>query len=225
MLPEDSVLVGVVNRKRDFVYVRDQHWYRIPQKRMPRGITAEYLAFFFSGSFGERNGAIHYFAEVRGFELARRSDLLPKEAEHARADELYYRIALGSLQHKEPPVVNETKRSITFIYTTWDRFVHARKIADLYSDDDYFVDRLFYALHDHGLNVQRSWDAEGRTDDFAPGLRIMDDSGRTFIASVRQRSGAHFLDQTLKEDAILHGILERLANKTGPATLSIPPGD
>lgn len=225
MLPEDSVLVGVINRKRDFVYARDQHWYRIPQKRIPRGITAEYLAFFFSRSFGERNGAIHYFAELRGFELARRSDLLPNEADHARADELYYRIALGSLQHKEPPVVNETKRPITFIYTTWDRFVHARTIADLYSDDDYFVDRLFYALHDHGLNVTRTWDAEGRTDDFAPGLRIMDDSGRTFIASVRQGTGAHYLDQTLKEDSILRAIIERINSNPGPATLSIPTGD
>ena len=62
MLPEDSVLVGVINRKRDLVYAQDQHWYRIPQERMPRGITADYVAFFLSRSFGERNGAIHFYA-------------------------------------------------------------------------------------------------------------------------------------------------------------------
>ena len=225
MLPEDSVLVGVINRKRDMVYARDQHWYRIPEKRMPRGITAEYIAFFLSRSFGERNGAVHYFAQVKGFELARRRDLLPKEPDHARADEAYYRIALGDLEHKVPPVVNDTKRSISFIYTTWDRFVHARTIADLYSDDDYFVDRLFYALHDHGLNVTRTWEAEQRVDEFAPGLRIMDDKGRTFIASANRRQGAHYLDPTQGEDSILKAILERINNTSGPATLSIPIGD
>jgi hypothetical protein len=225
VLPEDSVLVGVINRRRDLVYARDQHWYRIPEKRMPRGITAEYIAFFTSRNFGERNGAVHYFAQVKGFELARRRDLLPNEAENVRADEAYYRIALGDFQYKEPPVVNNTKRSITFIYTTWDRFVHARTIADLYSDGDYFVDRLFYALHDHGLNVTRSWDAERNVDDFAPGLRIMDDKGRTFIASAQRRAGAHYLDPTDGEDSILKAILERINNTPGPATLSIPIGD
>lgn len=225
MLPEDSVLVSVINRRRDLVYARDQHWYRIPQHRMPRGVTAEYIAFFLSRSFGERNGAVHYYAERRGLELATRRDLIPTEADHARADEVYYRVALGSLQTKDPPVMNETKRPITFIYTTWDRFVNARKIADLYSDDDIFVDRLFYALHDHGLNVTRSWSAEQRADEFAPCLRIMGDDGRTFIASTRQMTGAQLIDQTMKEDAILRSILERLNSKKGPATLSIPIGD
>ncbi|MEP7290837.1 MAG: hypothetical protein ABI835_03590 [Chloroflexota bacterium] len=225
MLPEDSVLVGVINRKRDLSYAREQHWYRIPQARMPRGITADYLAFFLSRSFGERNGAIHYFAERKGLELLYRRDLLPNEPNSARADEVYYRIALGDLQRKEPPVVNDTRRSLNFIYTTWDRFVHASRIADLYSDNDYFVDRIFYALNDRGLNVSRSWDAEQRTDSFAPGLRILRDNGSTFVASTKHDSGAYYLDQAQGEDTILQAILTQITNTRGPATLSIPAGE
>lgn len=225
MLPEDSVLVGVINRKRDFTYARDQHWYRIPQARMPRGVTADYIAFFQSRAFGARNGAIHYYAEKKGLELLYRRDLLPDEPDHPRADEAYYRIALGDLIPKEPPVVNVTKRTLTFIYTTWDRFVHARTIPDLYSDDDIFVDRLFYALHARGVNVSRTWNAEQRSDEYAPGLRILFDSGATFTASMRRGEGAYFMDRSQGEDAILQSILAEIANNRGTATVSIPSGE
>jgi hypothetical protein len=225
MLPEDSVLVGVINRKRDFVYARDQHWYRIPQERMSRGVTADYIAFFLSRSFGDRNGAIHYYAEKKGLELRYRRDLLPNEPDHPRADAAYYRVALGDLLPKDPPIVNSTKRTLTFIYTTWDRFVNARTIADLYSEDDTFVDRLFYALHARGLNVTRSWNAEQRSDEFAPGLRVLFDSGATLIASTQRDIGAYYLDRSQGEDSILQSILAEIARNTGTATVSIPPGE
>ncbi|MCC6803252.1 MAG: hypothetical protein IT319_10230 [Anaerolineae bacterium] len=225
MLPEDSVLVGVINRKRDLTYARDQHWYRIPQVRMPRGVTADYIAFFVSRAFGARNGAIHFYAEKKGLELLYRRDLLPDEPDHPRADEAYYRVALGELIPKEPPVVNVTRRTLTFVYTTWDRFVHARTISDLYSDDDIFVDRLYYALHARGVNVSRTWKAEQRSDEFAPGLHILFDSGATLTASMRRGEGAYFLDRSQGEDAILQAILAEIANNRGTATVSIPPGE
>jgi len=225
MLPEDSVLVGVINRTRDLVYAQDQHWYRIPQERMPRGITADYMAFFLSRQFGQRNGAIHFYAELKGLELQYRRDLLPNEPDHPRADARYYRLALSDLHYKEPPVVNDTKRTITFIYTTWDRFVHARTIANLYSDSDRFVDRLFYALHMRGIEASRTWDAQRHADDFAPGLRILCENGSNVIASAHPVSGTIFLDQSMTEDSILQGILMQIARNGGPATVSVPPGE
>jgi hypothetical protein len=225
MLPEDSVLVGVINRKRDLVFARDQHWYRIPQERMPRGVTADYLAFFLSRAFGDRSGAIHFYAERRGLELRYRRDLLPNEPDHKRADAVYYRVALGDLQPKDPPIINDTKRTISFIYTTWDRFIHARTIADLYSENDYYVDRIYYALHDHGLHAARSWDAERRVDDFAPGLRILCENGASVIVSARQASGAYYMDRSQSDDSILKAILEQIARNGGPASVSIPAGE
>jgi hypothetical protein len=225
MLPEDSVLVGVINRRRDLVYAREQHWYRIPQERFPHGITADYMAFFLSRKFGERNGAIHFYGNIKGLELQYRRDLLPDEADHPRADARYYRLALSDLQEKMPPVVNDTKRTISFIYTTWDRFIHSTTIADLYSDNDRFVDRFFYALHARGMDVTRTWDAQRRADDFAPGLRILCENGATVIASAHPVSGTVYLDQSKTEDSILQGILMQIARNGGPATVSVPPGE
>lgn len=224
MLPEDSVLVGVINRKRDLTYAREQHWYRIPQARLPRGVTADYLAFFLSRAFGAMNGAVRFYAENKGLELQYRRDLLPKEQDHPRADDVYYRVALGDLLPKSPPVVNTTSRPISFIYTTWDRFVHAETISELYSKDDYFVDRIYYALHDRGVNPTRIWSAESKNDAFAPGLRIFCENGTTLIASMKP-GGAYLLDQAASEDAILQAILAQIAGNGGPAHVSIPPNE
>lgn len=130
--PLDRVLVCVLNRRRDFEQLRDSAWYRIPQVEMVDGIHAEILAFFFSRAFGDLNGAIHCYAAVTGIELVYRDWLLPAEAGHPRANAVYYRVALGPLQRKNPPVSNLEKRPIAFIRTTWERFEPARAVADLY---------------------------------------------------------------------------------------------
>lgn len=145
MYADDRVLVGVMNRKRDFDIARRQRWYRIPQQQLRRGLNAEYVAFFLNRQvFGERGGSIAYFARVTGLELARRRDLLPKESQ--RADDLYYKVQFRDLIEKDPPIENFPARSISFIRTTWDRFVSAETISDLYSTADFYVDRVYYAL-------------------------------------------------------------------------------
>lgn len=144
MYPDDRVLVGVVNRKKDFRIACDQHWYRIPQSQMPRGIDAEYIAFFLSGrTFGEQAGGIAWFARITGLELARRKELLPDEDK--RAEEVYYKVQFRQLILKDPPIRNVSKRSISFVRTTWDRFVSARAIPDLYRIADGCANRLDYA--------------------------------------------------------------------------------
>jgi hypothetical protein len=130
--PLDRVLVCVLNRRRDFEQVRDGRWYRIPQAEMMDGVHAEILAFFFSRTFGDLNGAIHCYAAVTGVELAYREWLLPGETAHPHATSIYYRVALGPLQRKHPPVANLEKRPIAFIRTTWERFAPARAVSDLY---------------------------------------------------------------------------------------------
>ncbi len=130
--PEDRVLVCVVNRKRDFERLRDDHWYRIPHSKMPDGVQAEILAFFFSRAFAELNGAIHTYARITGTELAYRQWLLPAESAHTRAGEVYYRVAVAALERKHPPIANPGRRTLAFIRTTWERFAVARSLDDLY---------------------------------------------------------------------------------------------
>lgn len=223
MNPEDCVLVGVINRKRDLKYAREDFWYRIPKKQMPRGFNANYVAFFLSGSaLGKAQpGGIYYFAAVNGHELVRRRDLLPEEIHHKRAESVYYRVALDALSEKQPPVLNPTKRVVAFIYTTWDRFIHAEQIADLYSKVDYYVDRIYYALRNHGIHSHRHWEVEQRTTGFAPGLRVYCENG-TVSASTEKQQGAIYLDIEQPEDRILAAIRDEITKQGGPATINIP---
>lgn len=219
MYAEDRVLVGVINRKRDLQSVQDDKWYRIPQAQMKRGVNAEYIAFFLSKAFGERNGGIYYFADRKGIELLYRRDLIPSEPNHPRANEAYYKIQLGTVREKKPPVVNSTKRTIGFIYTTWDRFIKASKISDLYSKDDYFVDRIYHALRNAGVTSERTWSAEYRTS--APTLRVLCEKG-TFTASTSPETDGMYLNNQHREDKILAAILAEITKQGGPVTVRVP---
>ena len=157
MYPEDRVLVAVMSRPRDFELARDRGWYRVPEKRSTQGVFFEYIAFYFTGAFGPQRWAIHYYARIAGYELLARRDLLPDEPDHPRAAEPYYKLALGPLQRREPPIASRRWRRVAFIHTTWDRFQAAGEINDLFVEGGPFVDRLYHALRDGGLAAERCY--------------------------------------------------------------------
>jgi hypothetical protein len=223
MYPEDRVLVGAITRKKDVKLARDHGWYRIPRDRMPRGIHVEYLAFFTSGKVaGKPEGGIYYYARQAGIELAYRRVLLPDEAAHPRAEEVYYQVQLDNWCEKSPPILNPTNRPISFIYTTWDRFIHAREIKDLYSEADYFVERIYHALRNDGLTaLERSWDAQRKETGVGAGLRILCERGE-LIASSDDTTSDIFLERGAAEDAILAKIRAEIAKRGGPVMINIP---
>ena len=148
MYPEDRVLVAYVPRPRDFELIRERGWYRIPQKYAPKGLYAEYIAFYFGAKFKGEKWAIHYYAQNNGHELAYRVDLLPDEPDHPRANEVYYKVQLGELQKRERPIVSLRWRRVVFLHTTWDRFIDAAELNDLFIDGDGYVDRQFATLRE-----------------------------------------------------------------------------
>jgi hypothetical protein len=223
MNPEDCVLVGVIKRKRDLRYARKEGWYRIPKQQMPRGFQADYVAFFLSGSATEKSqpSGIYSYAAVNGHELAYRRDLLPREATHKRADKAYYRIALDEICEKNPPILNPTNRPIVFVYTTWDRFIHAAEISDLYSKMDFYVDRIQFALRRQRIPVQRRWDSEKQATGLSAGLQIVCKNG-IVEASTSPDQGTLFMDEEMPEDKILAAIRAEIARQGGPVTVNIP---
>lgn len=132
ILPEDRVLICVVNRKRDLRYLLDEHWYRVPVEHMPDGIQAEILAFYLSKSIETTAGGVCYYAAVRGIEMAYRHWLLPTESAHPRANRVYYRVSFAQIMPKIPPILNPLRYRIHFIRTTWAQFNRAIHIHDLY---------------------------------------------------------------------------------------------
>lgn len=145
----DRVLVGVMNKPRDFQLARDEGWYRIPQAHAPESTTdAAILAFYFTTAFSDEKWAIHWYAEVRGHELVRRCDLLPDEASHPRAGDRYYKLQIGPLIRRDPPIPSLRWRRVTFIESTWDRFTAAEEINDLYVSG---ADGLYVTLKESGF--------------------------------------------------------------------------
>lgn len=225
MYPEDRVLVGVIKRKRDFDTLQREHWYRIPHKRAPQGIDAEYIAFFMSRAFKAQNGGIHYYARRTGMELVRRRDLVPGEAEHPRADDWYHKLQIGELRPKEPPVLNSDRRAVSFIHTTWDRFEVARTIADLYSDADEFVDRVFHALQRSGVPAERQWEAARTSDDGGAQVRVRCEDGDVIASTRPDREHRIALpsagDQALVTTSV-QAILDAIRAHGGPVMINIP---
>lgn len=172
MHPEDRVLVAVMNRPLDFEIARDQGWYRVPEKRATPGVFFEYVAFYFTAAFAEHKYAVHYYARLLGHELVTRRDLLSDEPDHPRAGEAYYKLQLGPLQRREPPIVSLRWRRVSFIHTTWDRFEAAEEINDLFVEGDEFVDRLYHALREADLAPERHYPLREAGVEYVVGLAV-----------------------------------------------------
>jgi hypothetical protein len=126
------VLVCVVTRPSDLALAREQGWYRVPQRRAPRLLAAEYLAFYQTARFGAERWAVRYLAEVRRVTLALRRELLPDEPGHPRAGERYYRFDLGRLRELPLPLPARRLRRVAFIPTTLGQLLRARDVVELW---------------------------------------------------------------------------------------------
>ena len=134
--PTSLVLVAVVNNTRDLEIARILGWYRIPLRTAPKVIGVDYLAFYQTGAFGDEKWRIQYIAPVRGHELTTRAELLRTEPDHPRAREEYYKIQIGEIEKLPQPILAETWRRITFLYTTGEYLLNAAKVNDLIVQSD-----------------------------------------------------------------------------------------
>lgn len=130
--PYATVLVAVLKAPRDLETAREQHWYRIPVKRLPtRAVGAPILAFYQTGAFGDERWAVRHYAHAERWAEVRRIDLLPDEPDHPRAQEPYYQVWLGPLKALPHPIASRRWRRITFIVTHWERLQTVEAVEDL----------------------------------------------------------------------------------------------
>jgi hypothetical protein len=222
MYPEDRVLVGVMPEPRDLDIARERHWYRIPIKQAPNGIGAEYVAFYFTSKYSEElRWGIHFFARRTGDELSRRVDLFPEEPDHPRANESYYRIQLGDLVQKVPPIVSRRWRRITFIRTTWDRFLAAGEINDLFSSDSIFVDRAYHALRDRGIHVERAVEIKEQQKTYLVDLLIPCRKGTVLVSGSSDAPSAALV--LTKDDHVNLASIDTAIQKFGGPALADAP--
>jgi len=189
--PSDRVLVAIMNNRRDFKIARDEGWYRIPTKHAPQSTTeAAVLAFYFTRAFGDEKWAIHWYAPARGHELVRRRHLLPDEPDHPRADQTYYKLQLGPLMKLEQPIPSLRWRRITFIDTTWDRFIAAEEINDLYVSG---AEGLYVTLKEAGFYPEREFSVREGGVRYEVDIAIPCLNGTVLIATSDRRAPPYAL--------------------------------
>ncbi len=133
-LSTQRVLVVVVPSARDWQIICDEHWYRIPIAHAPPRLAADFLAFYPTAAVNKQH-VIRYYAPLLGCHLARRRELLPDEADHPRAEALYWRMELGDLEELPRPIQTGKLRRITFIATTLECLLQATSVTELWERD------------------------------------------------------------------------------------------
>ena len=139
LLPDASeearVLVAVVPSQRDWEIVQREGWYRIPVRRAPARIGAEYLAFYHTKAGGALRWSVACYAPILRYRIVTRRELLPDEPDHPRADELYLKLELGQIMPLPRPIPSHCLRRVTFIHTTLVRLFAAEELNDLWVHD------------------------------------------------------------------------------------------
>ena len=147
-----TVLVAVMNNAQDFRRATCEGWYRIPQRRAPRRLAADYLAFYQTGAFRDHQEAhtITFIAPIHRYRLLPRCEILANEPDHPRAQEYYFKIEIGPLERLPRPVPSATLRRLTFIHTTMRRLAAAQDLRELFVQDDP-VEQLWQRLREERL--------------------------------------------------------------------------
>jgi len=152
---ETPLLVGIVNRVKDWHLVKREHWYRIPVKSAPPQLhDMKYLAFYLTKPFVDEKWAVTYYARITDVVALPRRELLPDEPDHERANEPYYRISIGELQRLPKPIPSRRWRRIVFIPTTLEKLLGAEEINDLFNTSP-IEDRLHDALKRADVPAER----------------------------------------------------------------------
>lgn len=153
-----EVLVAIMRDKRDFAIVRNQQWYRIPvfsaEKWLKDRWPPQFLAFYQTKDFGQERYSVRYYARVLAIKKVSRRQLFPSEPENKKSDRLYYQVSLDSIQNLPQPILSRRWRRIVFIPTTWQKFITAVEINDLY-DDSPLEDRLWAELKRAKIPAER----------------------------------------------------------------------
>ena len=132
----DLILVCFLPTPRNLEIARLLGWYRIPFRTAPKVVAVDRLAFYQPSAFDDRGGQIEFVAEVRGYELTTRGELLIDEIDHPRAKEEYYKIQIGGLEKLKEPVKSEKWKRLTFLYTTGEYLLKAKTLNDLVVNGD-----------------------------------------------------------------------------------------
>ena len=155
--PKD-LLVAILKHKSSLTILKDEGWYHIPAAKIPSHWPPKTLAFYQGWTFGGDEACkIRYFGEVSQIDKLSRKELFPNDKRNQyKAEDLYYRLQLKTLEERAEPIVSYRPRVVVFIPTSWSKFALAEQINDLY-DDSPLEDLLWQKLKRLNFTAERQW--------------------------------------------------------------------
>jgi very-short-patch-repair endonuclease len=158
MTRRGEVLVAILNNPLDAELAHHQLWYRIPvasqQKWIQHGWPPKWLAFYQTKIFGEEAFSVRYYARVIDVLQKYRWELFPMQPRDERENRRYHQLILEPPQRLPEPIFSRRQRRITFITTTWQKFINAAEINDLY-DESSLEDHLWAELKRLRIQAER----------------------------------------------------------------------
>lgn len=153
-----EVLVAIINHRLDFNIANEKHWYRIPVSSKEKWIKdrwpPKWVAFYQTKVFGQEAYAVNYYAKVIDIRQVYRWQLFSDQPQDEKGKRRYYQVFLETLQQLAKPIYSRRHRRIVFIPTTWQKFINAIEINDLY-DESSLEDRLWAALKRFRIEAER----------------------------------------------------------------------
>jgi len=153
-----EVLVAIINNRLDFTVAHEKRWYRVPvdskEKWLKERWPPKWLALYQTKTFGQEAFAINYYAKVIDIAEVSRRQLFEHEAENEGRNRRYHQLLLEPLRRLSKPIFSRRRRRIVFIPTTWEKFIRASEINDLY-DESSLEDRLWAAFKPLQIRAER----------------------------------------------------------------------
>ena len=170
MSTKGEVLIAILNKPLDFAIVRERNWYRIPVNSVEKWLKDRWppmwLAFYQTKIFGEEAYAINYFAKVLEIREVFRWQLFPDEPKDGKGKQCYYQIFIQPVQRLPQPIFSGRRRRIVFIPTTWEKFISAVEINDLYNESS-LEDHLWSELKRLRIPAERQEFVKVKKHDYA----------------------------------------------------------
>lgn len=209
-----EVLVAVVRNRIDWAIACEQQWYRVPMTQVAKlekrkqWPPPRWLAFYHPKKFGSPLGCrVTFFAEITGWTVVPRSQLLPTDSDPTKQDQLYCKLEWSDLQALSQPIPSYRFRRLVYIPTTWEKFMTATEINDLW-DDSPLEDRMWAALKRQNIPAERQEDVKPNGHryklDFAiycqNGKIDVETDGDTYHTTRRQVTQDNIRENALKTD-------------------------
>ncbi len=153
---ENDGLIAILKEISDLAILKNEGWYRIPVKSTPNRWPPEWMAFYQPKIFGDDAYQIKYYGNVQDIRRVKRFDLFPNEISSIKAEQQYFQVFIDELLERPTPIYSVRQRRLVFIPTTWQKFLNAAILNDLF-DDSPLEEKLWLELKNRNIDAERQW--------------------------------------------------------------------